>query len=99
MIVDQMAFFPPGHELNIKIPDELKSLSRSRDAAPSPYGTGLYRTYNEGEIKLQVAEVLKKVVLKRCVESVDDFLDVMKDSMGRPLNPYQRELIKCLNQR
>lgn len=64
MIVDQMAFFPPGHEL-----------------------------------KLQIPEVLKKVVIKRCKENVEDFLDVMKDSMGRPLNPYQRELIKCLNQR
>jgi hypothetical protein len=64
MIVDQMAFFPPGYEL-----------------------------------KLQIPEVLKKVVIKRCTENVDDFLDVMKDSMGVPLNPYQRELIKCLSQK
>ncbi|MNO11297.1 hypothetical protein D3C76_08860 [compost metagenome] len=64
MIVDQMAFFPPGYEL-----------------------------------KLQIPEVLKKIVLKRCVESVDDFLDVVKDSRGVPLTPYQRDFYKCLSQK
>lgn len=63
MIVDQMAFFPPEHELKIQIP-----------------------------------EVLKKVVIKRCIQNVDDFLDLVKDSRGVPLNPYQRDFYKCLSQ-
>ncbi|MND13250.1 hypothetical protein D3C87_1200350 [compost metagenome] len=63
MIVDQMAFFPPGHEL-----------------------------------KLQIPEVLKKVVIKRCIQNVDDFLDVVRDSRGVPLTPYQREFYKCQSQ-
>lgn len=62
-ILDQMAFFPPGHE-----------------------------------VKLQIPEVLKKIVLKRCVESVDDFLDVVSDSRGIKLSPYQRDFYKCLSQ-
>lgn len=64
MIVDQMAFFPPGHEL-----------------------------------KLQIPEVLKKVVIKRCIQNVDDFLDLVKDSRGVALSPYQRDFYKCLSQK
>lgn len=64
MVLDQMAFFPPGYEL-----------------------------------KLQIPEVLKKVVIKRCTQNVDDFLDLVKDSRGVALNPYQREFYKCLSQR
>lgn len=64
MIVDQMAFFPPGYEL-----------------------------------KLQIPEVLKKVVIKRCIQNVDDFLDLVKDSRGVALSPYQRDFYKCLSQK
>ena len=58
-VLDQMAFFPPGHELKLEIP-----------------------------------EVLKKVVLKRCRDNVSDFVEVCMDATGQKLQPYQRHYIK-----
>jgi hypothetical protein len=58
MVLDQMAFFPPGYEL-----------------------------------KLQIPEVLKKVVIKRCVQNVDDIhLNRMKLTIEEAVEwaPYKQ---------